>query len=180
MKRRQPMKPRPRLPLPWLLLWSPLWACTNGQDQRIKATLAQPLCVLRWRDSFTVGKMMPVQYWEDSPRVTLLANGLGIYRRVLATAAASLGLIVLPLLGLLVRFRRFLLSQPVLSEPVSLHYQSGESQASGLSPTQEFVKKYSERALGASRYPTPRIGLKEALLLLHLRSISSEFRDDVK
>ena len=124
--------------------------------------------------------MMPVQYWEDIPRVTILANSLGIYRRVLATAVASLGLIVLPLLGLWLRFRRFLLSQPVLSEPVSLQYQSGESQASGLSKTQEFVKKYSERAIGASRYPSPRIGLKEALLLLHLRSTSSEFRDDVK
>ena len=124
--------------------------------------------------------MMPVQYWEDIPRVTILANDRGIYRGVLATAAARLGLIVLPGLGLFLGLRRFLLSQPVLSEPVSLHYQSGESQASGLSKTQEFVKKYSEKAIGAPRYPSPRIGLKEALLLLHLRTTSSEFRDDVK
>jgi hypothetical protein len=107
--------------------------------------------------------MIPVQYWEDIPWVTSLANDLGIYQGVLATAAASLGLIVLPLLGLFLRFRRFLLSQPALSEPVSLQYQSGESQASGLSTTQEFVKKYSEKAIGAPRYPSPRIGLKEAL-----------------
>jgi hypothetical protein len=49
-----------------------------------------------------------------------------------------------------------------------------------LSTTQEFIKKYSEQAVGAPRYPTARIGLKEALLLLHLRNTSPDFRDDVQ
>lgn len=124
--------------------------------------------------------MLPVQHREDIPWVIILAKDPGIYRGVLATAAASLGLIMLPVLGLFWRFRRAHLSQPALSEPVSLHYQSGESQASGPFTTQQNIKKVSEKAIGAPRYPTQRIGLKEALLLLHLRNTSPEFRDDVK
>src|SRR5215469_10239894 len=78
------------------------------------------------------------------------------------------------------RFRRSSRSQPAMSPPVTLQYQSGESPTSGLSTTQEFIKKYSDKAIDAPRYPSPRIGLKEALLLLHVRNTSPQFRDDVE
>jgi hypothetical protein len=130
--------------------------------------------------SFKVGQMITAQYREDLPRAFILANALGVYRKVLAKAAASLGLMVLPLPGQFSRFRRSWRSQPDMSEPISFQYQSGDSQTSGPSTSQDFIKKYSERAIGVPEYPSPRIGLKEALLLLHLRNTSPEFRDAVE
>lgn len=49
----------------------------------------------------------------------------------------------------------------------------------GEQQTQQTIKAWSEEAIGPGSYPTRRIGLKEALFLLHARRISASISDDI-
>lgn len=93
---------------------------TDSQDQSQLGTTA--LCT-EVGDNVKVSQMIPVLYRKDSPGVIILAKDLGVYRGMLAMAAAILGLIVLPALGLFLRICRARLSQPAMSEPVSLQLE---------------------------------------------------------
>jgi hypothetical protein len=93
----------------------------------------------------TTGDSIGIVYRDADPSAILLQKDQPLYRTVATFSAIAIGLVLLAVLVLMLPWR-------------------SSAAASGVE-----LSAMSQAAIGANNYATVRIGLKEALLLLHLR-----------
>jgi hypothetical protein len=123
-----------------------------------------------------VQDMIDVQYTAGAPQDIILAKDLGVYQG--ATAVAAIG--VAPFCLLVYFFFRFL--RGTSAQPLAAAYpgaQLYQPDLANFTETQRRIKEASDRAIAYENYPTRRIGIKEALLLLYIRNTSPGATDDV-
>jgi hypothetical protein len=125
---------------------------SSGTAVRVRYTdaggrerIGQTVACTRLGNSAAVGDSIALIYRDADPSAILLAKDQGIYRTVAINSAIAVGLGLLGLLVLFLPWRPAMARDP------------------------EMVRALSLRAIGPNNYATQRIGLKEALLLLHLR-----------
>jgi hypothetical protein len=125
---------------------------SSGTTVRVRYTdaggrerIGQTVACTRLGNSAAVGDSIALIYRDADPSAILLAKDQGVYRTVAIDSATAVGLGLLGLLVLFLPWRPAMARDPTMVRALSL------------------------RAIGPNNYATQRIGLKEALLLLHLR-----------
>lgn len=118
---------------------------------------------------FTVGDTVPLYYRAAAPEDILLAKDRGVYIGLADLVAVLIALAVAGILVVVVPWR---------TKPAGPDFGAFAMPRMMVNDPRQRVLELSQEAIGPSNYATRQIGLKEALLLLHLRHTDDQPSDD--
>lgn len=145
----------------------------DAQGHAQTAQTAQTVACTSFDASVAVGDSLAVVVRPDAPQDILLDKDRGAYQTLsVATWAGALILLAVVIALLSALYALLLRPRPAGSGSGVI-----ASPGAGQLP-QQTIAYLAQQAIGPMSYPTRQIRLKEALLLLHLRQLSSAVDDD--